>query len=113
LLLFGQINPANAAEVVKPQTLPQAQAALQRLEQQVASAQIRVACADQCPAQLRGASTGNRMGYNEIFTGTGLSFAIVFCLRHFLAALRHTREKINLPSVSCVCIRAYAGFGMA
>ena len=39
LLLFGQINPAKAAEVVEPQTLPQAQAALGRLEQQIASAQ--------------------------------------------------------------------------
>jgi len=43
LLLFGQINPAKAAEAVEPQTLPQAQAALARLEQQMDSAQTATA----------------------------------------------------------------------
>lgn len=39
LLLFGLIHPTNAAEALEPQTLPQAQAILERLEQQIDSAQ--------------------------------------------------------------------------
>jgi len=38
LLLLFQIDPARAAEAVEPQTVPQAQAALERIEQQMASA---------------------------------------------------------------------------
>ena len=43
LLLFGLLIPAQAAEAVKPDALPQAQATLERLEQQLASAQAPTA----------------------------------------------------------------------
>ena len=43
LLLFGLPVPAQAAEALKPDTLPQAQAALERLEQQLASARTATA----------------------------------------------------------------------
>ncbi|MFN2207731.1 MAG: hypothetical protein ACK2UT_17555, partial [Candidatus Promineifilaceae bacterium] len=43
LLLLGLLIPAQAAEVLKPDALPQAQATLERLEQQLASARATTA----------------------------------------------------------------------
>ena len=43
LLMLGLLIPAQAAEALKPDALPQAQATLERLEQQLATAQTETA----------------------------------------------------------------------
>jgi len=43
LLMLGLLIPAQAAEALKPDALPQAQATLERLEQQLATAQTATA----------------------------------------------------------------------